>query len=301
MTDLTPKRCSEAVNNLLAKKVLRRDGGSQAPIGINTRVDEWDFSAQRARVSPKRQADPKWGHRPQDGDEKRPQDGDTDTDTTDRTTPDGVVHVDQPARPARKPKGKTEPQKITPEIDALFDRFWESGLRKVGKKPAREKFARLAAKQSDPETFTDRLLHDIRSRLDAGQFGFDKLHPLAYLNQQRWEDELPEHCPHAQIIEAWNTEMPAHIEKVSTDDWTPDSRGFQSLAAAWENFKTKPRATTGKPVFTEEQEGIEFYREVFRRLAKTERVQAEGAFRWCRLSWAAQQQVTVKIFKGEAV
>lgn len=83
MTGLTPKRCSESVNALLAKKVLRRDGGSQAPIGINTRVSEWNFEAQKARVSPKRQQEPKWGHRPQDGDEKRPQNGDTNTDTTD--------------------------------------------------------------------------------------------------------------------------------------------------------------------------------------------------------------------------
>lgn len=89
MTGLTPKRCSEAVNSLLAKKVIRRDGGSQSPIGINTRVDEWDFSAQKARVSPKRQPAPNWGHIPQDGDEKRPQDRDTNTDTTDNLLPKG--------------------------------------------------------------------------------------------------------------------------------------------------------------------------------------------------------------------
>lgn len=299
MTGLTPKRCSEAVNSLLAKKVLRREGGSQAPIGINTRIDEWDFSAQKSRPSPKRKAGTDWGHSPQDGDEIRPQDGYTDTDKTERTTPNGVVNVDQNRLSGRKPKGKTESLKITPEIDALFDKFWESGLPKVGKKPSREKFARLAAKHCDPEAFTDRLLNDIKSRLDAAQFGFDKLHPNAYLNQQRWEDELPERCPHAAIIEAWNAEMPAHIEKVSPEDWAPESHGFQALAGAWQNFKTKPRQATGKPVYTDEQGGVEFYREVFRRLAAVDRIQREDAARWCRLSWAVKQQETIKIFKGE--
>jgi len=175
-------------------------------------------------------------------------------------------------------------------------------MTKVGKAKAKEVFEKLvAADERPPSEFADMLSQDVKTRLSAGVFGFDKLHPATYLNQQRWEDEMPEHCPHAAIVAAWNELLPAHIEKISADDWTPGSRGFQSLAAAWENFKTKPRATTGKPVFTDEQEGIEFYREVFRRLAKTERVQAEDAFRWCRLSWAAQQQVTVKIFKGEAV
>ena len=107
MTGLTPKRCSEAVNSLLAKKVLRRDGGSQAPIGLNTHVDEWDFSAQKARVSPKRQPDPTWGHRPQDGDEKRPQDGDTNTDTTDNLLPKG----------SKESSKKSAPRKWGEEID----------------------------------------------------------------------------------------------------------------------------------------------------------------------------------------
>lgn len=107
MTGLTSKRCSEAVNGLLAKKVLRRDGGSQAPIGINTRISEWDFSAQKSRVSPKRKPDPTWGLRPQNGDEKRPQDGDTNTDTTDTLEPKG----------SRKSSKKSSPKKWGDPVD----------------------------------------------------------------------------------------------------------------------------------------------------------------------------------------
>lgn len=107
MTGLTTKRCSETVNGLLAKKVLRRDGGSQAPIGINTRISEWDFSAQKSRVSPKRKPDPTWGLRPQNGDEKRPQDGDTNTDTTDTLEPKG----------SRKSSKKSSPKKWGDPVD----------------------------------------------------------------------------------------------------------------------------------------------------------------------------------------
>ncbi|MCO7217869.1 helix-turn-helix domain-containing protein [Halomonas sp. OfavH-34-E] len=180
-----------------------------------------------------------------------------------------------------------------------FEVFYSAGLPKKSRKRAETAFKTQAKRQSNPLEFAHMLAANITSRLGTGELGFDAMHPATYLNQQRWLDDVPERCPHAAILAAWNEEMPAHIEKISADDWTPESRGFQALASAWENFKTKPRASTGKPVFTEEQEGIEFYREVFRRLAKVDRVQGEDAFRWCRLSWAAQQQVTVQIFKGE--
>tara|TARA_B100000700_G_scaffold189815_1_gene209208 strand:- start:59383 stop:60294 length:912 start_codon:yes stop_codon:yes gene_type:complete len=116
MTGLTPKRCSEAVNSLLAKKVLRRDGGSQAPIGINTHTDEWDFSTQKSRVSPKQQPAPSWGHRPQDGDEKRPQDGDTNTDTTDRLEPKGSN--DTSCKPKRRKWGEEVDHELVTEMVA---------------------------------------------------------------------------------------------------------------------------------------------------------------------------------------
>lgn len=121
MTGLTPKRCSETVNALLAKKVIRREGGSQAPIGINTRVSEWNFEAQKSRNVPKLDKNPNWGLRPQDGDEKRPQDGDTNTDNTDippLPSVEGEGAADEkPAAPAPdpnpEPKAKTSPGKAS--------------------------------------------------------------------------------------------------------------------------------------------------------------------------------------------
>lgn len=89
MTGLTPKRCSEAVNGLIRKKVLFRDGGSRSPIGINTKVSEWDFQPEKSRVTPKQTDASNWGHRPQDGVTERPQDGDTYKDRKDRLLPNG--------------------------------------------------------------------------------------------------------------------------------------------------------------------------------------------------------------------
>ncbi|MFJ5538574.1 replication protein [Vreelandella titanicae] len=295
LTGLPGTIAAKVLSGLIAKNVILRHGGSRSPISLNKHADEWRLEAvKHTPPAPKL----KCSESEQNALSESEQNALPSKDMKETPNPNGLGIV-QNRQSDRKPKGKTESSKIAPEIDALFDKFWESGLPKVGKKPSREKFARLAARQANPEAFTDRLLNDIKSRLDAAQFGFDKLHPNAYLNQQRWEDELPERCPHAAIIEAWNAEMPAHIEKVSPEDWTPDSHGFQALANAWQNFKTKPRASTGKPVFTDEPGGVDFYRQVFRRLAAVDRIQREDAARWCRLSWAVKQQETVKIFKGE--
>ena len=76
-------------------------------------------------------------------------------------------------------------------LDALFERFWNSGLRKIKKNQARPLFEK-AVKNSElePETFTDQLVLDIQQRLEGNQFGFSNLHPTNYLNHERWTDEV---------------------------------------------------------------------------------------------------------------
>lgn len=209
----------------------------------------------------------------------------------------------QPLTPEPISKNQSVNQSVEPTcataLRDAFETFYCAGLPKKSRKRAEAAFKTQAKGQEDIAGFAQMLADNINSRLGTGELGFDAMHPTTYLNQQRWLDDTPERCPHAAILAAWNAELPAHIEKLSAEDWTPDSRGFQALASAWHNFKTKPRSSTGKPVFADEQEGIEFYREVFRRLAKVGRVQSEDAARWCRLAWAAQQQTTVHIFKGD--
>lgn len=197
------------------------------------------------------------------------------------------------------PQNQSVNQSCATALRDAFEVFYCAGLPKKSRKRAETAFKAQAKKQDDPMAFAQMLADNITSRLGTGELGFDAMHPTTYLNQQRWLDDVPERCPHAAILAEWNAQLPAHIEKLSAEDWTPDSRGFQALASAWHNFKTKPRSSTGKPVFADEQQGIEFYREVFKRLAKLARVQEESAARWCRLSWAVRQQTTVQIFKGE--
>lgn len=88
---------------------------------------------------------------------------------------------------------------LTLNLDTLtlnrsFDLFWEKYPRKVKKKLAQEKFLSLAP----DEDLTRRILQDIQLRLDSGEWqtteqGINFIpHPPVYLNQRRWEDELPQ-------------------------------------------------------------------------------------------------------------
>jgi len=284
-------KASEAVAELIRRGVLYRVGDSQGPIGFNKHHEQWKPKSSATKTV--KRANPESGMIHHNGERLVHENGER------LVHENGESNKDRKDRKDITPLSDQSDEASHLELESLFNEFWQAGLRKDGKKPAKEKFIRLLAGNPDPAAFTQRLIDDIKIRLEAGVPGFDKLHPKTYLNQKRWLDDLPEHCPHAAIIEAWNTEMPAHIEKISPEDWTPDSHGFQALASAWEKFKTIPRASTGKPVFTEESDGIAFYREVFRRLAQVDRIQREDAARWCRLSWAVKQGETVKIFKGE--
>ena len=76
-------------------------------------------------------------------------------------------------------------------LEENFEKFWCAGMLKVGsKKAALSKFksAQKASKLS-LEEFTQMLCDDIAKRVEIEQFGFDKLHPTTYLNQERWNDE----------------------------------------------------------------------------------------------------------------
>lgn len=276
LTGMPEAIASKTLSGLITKQVILRHGGSRSPVSLNKHADKWDLDAEKYTPPP-------------------PKSKRSDSEQN------ALSQIEQNALPSKDRKDTPNPKGLgnVQSHRAAFEIFYNAGLPKKNRKKAESVFAKHARKQQDPMAFAQMLADNIASRICTGELGFDAMHPTTYLNQQRWEDELPERCPHADILAAWNNELPAHIEKVSADDWTPAHKGFQALAAAWENFKTKPRASTGKPVFTDEQGGIEFYREVFRRLASVDRVQLEESARWCRLSWAVQQAETIRIFKGE--
>ncbi len=85
-------------------------------------------------------------------------------------------------------KNKTEQNKV---ISDEFERFWVAGMTKQNKQGALKSFTKQH-KEANREihVFTDYLINDVQQRLAAGLFGFDKMHPTTYLNQQRWHDDI---------------------------------------------------------------------------------------------------------------
>ena len=77
------------------------------------------------------------------------------------------------------------------DYDAMFEMFWNAGMRKINKKKAKPMFVKVVKSQPiSPWEATNRLIDDIQQRLiDEKQFGFDAMHPTTYLNGERWEDE----------------------------------------------------------------------------------------------------------------
>ena len=75
------------------------------------------------------------------------------------------------------------------EIDQFFEMFWFAGMVKVNKKKARQIFIKLAKKEEDSHSFTEKLILDVQKRLEIRQLGFNAMHPTTYLNGERWEDE----------------------------------------------------------------------------------------------------------------
>lgn len=88
--------------------------------------------------------------------------------------------------------GKPDP------VETAFEEiFWGAGLRKDTKVKAKAAFrAKFVAwkktTRGKPEEFAQMLADDIRLRVQAKTFGFDKLLPTSYLNGERWNDAKPE-------------------------------------------------------------------------------------------------------------
>lgn len=95
-----------------------------------------------------------------------------------------------------KPDDRDKPGEPDPVDQAFGEIFWKAGLCKVGKLKACSAFRSKyrdwkKSTHGSPPEFASMLADDIRRRLSAGVFGVDKLHPATYLNQERWNDELP--------------------------------------------------------------------------------------------------------------
>ncbi|WP_158701030.1 replication protein [Phytohalomonas tamaricis] len=101
MTGMSEGKCSETLNGLIRKRVLLRDGGGRSPVRINKDIDNWDFSAQKARVTPKSITKSTWGKSPQNGVSNPPQDGDTPKDIKDNLEPKGSKNTSKKSAPKK--------------------------------------------------------------------------------------------------------------------------------------------------------------------------------------------------------
>lgn len=148
---------------------------------------------------------------------------------TDNPLPENPL-LDNPTQESKEDKKITTGEN-NQLIDPAFDRFWNAGLPKVGKQTARNKFEILAKRSSEtPDQLADLLADDIKLRLAAGQFGFDKLHPTTYLNQRRWQDDKPNPAPTAQIVAAYHKHLPANAPVTAWSD-----RRTQFVEWHWKN------------------------------------------------------------------
>lgn len=101
MTGISEGKCSETLNSLIRKKVVTRNGGGRSPVRINKNISEWDFSAQRARVTPKQKPKSDWGKSPQDGVSQPPQVGGTPKETKDNLEPKGSKESSKKSSPKK--------------------------------------------------------------------------------------------------------------------------------------------------------------------------------------------------------
>ncbi|WP_252108815.1 MULTISPECIES: replication protein [unclassified Halomonas] len=152
MTGMPEGKCSETLNALIRKRVLVRLGSSRSPVKINKQIDEWDFTDQKARVTPKRKADPVCSESPQDGVTEPPQVGVTNKDRKD-TNPSSLRSEGEPSAsggldltPTELPGAKPAASSATTYPDD-FEAAWSAYPRRAGGNPKKSAFKAWAARR----------------------------------------------------------------------------------------------------------------------------------------------------------
>jgi hypothetical protein len=95
-------------------------------------------------------------------------------------------------------------------INDAFSYFWlNMKLKKAAKPKAELAFNKHAEQADDEMEFAKMLVEDTKERSLLNQFGFDKLNPTTYLNQNRWEDDKPvnESEKYKYVLDQFNEEM----------------------------------------------------------------------------------------------
>ena len=97
---------------------------------------------------------------------------------------------------------KRDINKKNKEINVLFDRFWSAYPRHVAKQEALKRFEKL----NPSEELLETMLKAIEKQKGSEQWTKDNgqyiPHPSTWLNQSRWEDELPAAGASGKIVNA---------------------------------------------------------------------------------------------------
>lgn len=105
--------------------------------------------------------------------------------------------------------------------DDAFQRYWDAGMRKIDKLRARKAFDRKCKQlKMQPAELADLLVADVKKRIQRKVFGFDRLHPATYLNNERWNDEIPIFSPDGKYVGSSGEE---------TEDFTENEDGSYAL------------------------------------------------------------------------
>ncbi|HIH9462877.1 TPA: replication protein [Klebsiella variicola subsp. variicola] len=185
LTRLPRQKVNKAKNELIAMKVIIRDGNQ---IGPNKRIDEWQIvgchhnsdnvtkAVTKSVTKTVTAMSPKQGH------------------TKETITKENKeIKNNLPEQVQAKQKNASNRHEKTDQ--AFEEIFWIAGMKKTGKQAAKKSFRtqfELWRKDcsGSPDEFAAILADDIKSR-KGKQFGFESLHPATYLNGKRWEDEKP--------------------------------------------------------------------------------------------------------------
>lgn len=188
LTRLPRQKVNKAKNELIAMKVIIREGGQ---IGPNKNITEWEiegchYSGDNVTTLVTKNVtktvtalSPKQGHTKETITKEKKE--------SKNTLPEQVRAEDEKS---------LQPTNKHQATDEAFEKiFWIAGMRKDGKKNAASAFRTQfkewrAVTKGTAEQFASMLAEDIACRLGK-QFGFDRLLPSSYLNGQRWNDQKP--------------------------------------------------------------------------------------------------------------
>ena len=177
VTGLSNRSIITACESLVEMGLLERSGGERK---LNTySVKAFDFSESGEKSSSVKS-------------------GENFSESGEKSSSDLVkkVHTQNNNKNTIQNTNKKNKQKKTELFESHFEKFWNAGMRKVNKKKALSSFIANyelynAKYPTELEDFTQILVGDVKKRIRLGEFGFDKLHPMTYLNNWRWEDESP--------------------------------------------------------------------------------------------------------------